>query len=240
MRPEAQADVRPNVEQNLARLELCVHGLEVWDADDDRATATLRRARADDLEAGLVEEPDEMRRLAHRVLPDPLDADLLDDLVAGCRRVERGHVRRPGQETGGALRVLELRREVERSRVGLPADERRLEPLGEIGTDVEPRGAGTATEPFDAPADGEVDVQRGHIQRNGADGLVRVEDHVSADLVRALDDRLDVLDAAGLEDHMADRDEQRALVDRLDDRLLVRADDDLGAACPLPLLQVTD
>ena len=178
VRPEAEADVRPDVEQNLARLQLGVHGLEVWNADDDRATATLRRPRADDLEAGVVEEPDEMRRLAHRVLPDPLDADLLDDLVAGRRRVQRGHVRRPGQETGGALRVLQLRREVEWSRVGLPADERRLEPFGEIGTDVEPGGAGTATKPFDAPADGEVDVQRGHIQRNGANGLVRVEDHV--------------------------------------------------------------
>ena len=47
--------------------------------------------------------------------------------------------------------------------------------------------------------------------------LVAVEDHVRADLVRAPHDRLDVLDLAGLEEHMADRDEQRPLVDPLDD-----------------------
>ena len=36
-----------------------------------------------------------------------------------------------------------------------------------------------------------------------------------------------VLDLAGLEQHVADRDEQRALVDRVDDRAVVLADDDL-------------
>ena len=38
-----------------------------------------------------------------------------------------------------------------------------------------------------------------------------------SDLVRAPDDRLDVLDLARLEQDVADRDEQRALVDRVDD-----------------------
>ena len=48
-----------------------------------------------------------------------------------------------------------------------------------------------------------------------------------ADLVGAPHDRLDVLDLGRLEEDVADRDEQRALVDRLDDRLVVLADDDL-------------
>jgi hypothetical protein len=51
-------------------------------------------------------------------------------------------------------------------------------------------------------------------------------------------DRLDVLDLGRLEQHMADRDEQRALVDRLDDRLLVLADDHLEVG--LCLVQVAD
>ena len=50
---------------------------------------------------------------------------------------------------------------------------------------------------------------------------------MGADLVRAADDRLDLLDLAGLEEHVADRDEQRPLVDRVDDRAVVLADDDL-------------
>ena len=120
----------------------------------------------------------------------------------------------------------------------LPADERRLELLGEVGPDVEPRGTGAAAEPLHAASDGEVDSERGDVERDGADRLVRVEDDVGADLVRALDDRLDVLDPSRLEDDVADRDEQRPLVDRLDDRLLVRAHDDLRAAGALGLLEV--
>ena len=62
-----------------------------------------------------------------------VDADLLDHVVAGRRRVERGHVRRAGEEAARAGRVLELRLERERPRVRLPADERRLEPLARSG-----------------------------------------------------------------------------------------------------------
>ena len=58
-------------------------------------------------------------------------------------------------------------------------------------------------------------------------GLVAVEDHVRADLVGTPDDRLDVLDLGALEEHVADRHEQRPLVDRVDDRRVVLADDDL-------------
>jgi hypothetical protein len=56
--------------------------------------------------------------------------------------------------------------------------------------------------------------------------------------VRPSDDRVDILDPAGLEYHVADRDEECALVDRLDDRLLVRADDDLGPSRALRLLEI--
>ncbi len=48
-----------------------------------------------------------------------------------------------------------------------------------------------------------------------------------AGLVRTPHDRLDVLDLGGLEEDVADRDEERPLVDRLDDLLVVLADDDL-------------
>ena len=79
----------------------------------------------------------------------------------------------------------------------LPADERRLEPLGEVGTDVEPARARPAAEPLDAAADRR-SRRSSAVTSSGtdADGLVGVEDDVRADLVRALDDRLDVLDRA--------------------------------------------
>ena len=55
---------------------------------------------------------------------------------------------------------------------------------------------------------------------------------------RALDDPLDRLDLGGLVEHVRDRDEQRALVDRVDHRLCVLADDDLGAEARPRLLHV--
>ena len=59
-----------------------------------------------------------------------------------------------------------------------------------------------------------------------------------ADLVRAPHDRLDVLDLRLLEQDVADRDEERALVDLLDDLLVVLAHDDLEVG--LRLVQVAD
>jgi len=63
--------------------------------------------------------------------------------------------------------------------------------------------------------------------RDDAGALVAVEDHVRPDLVRPPDDRLDLLDLTCLEEDVADRDKERALVDRVDDGAVVLADDDL-------------
>ena len=58
------------------------------------------------------------------------------------------------------------------------------------------------------------------------------------DLVRAPDDRLDVLDLARLEEDVRDRNEERPLVDPLDDLPVVLAHDDLEVG--LRLVQVAD
>ena len=120
----------------------------------------------------------------------------------------------------------------------LPAGEGRLEPLGEVGTDVEPAVAGAPAQPFDRSTDGEVDVQRGDVERHDPRRLIRVEDHVRAHLVRAPDDPFDVLDLRRLEEDVADRDEQGALVDRLHDLAVVLADNDFEVA--LRLVEVAD
>ena len=155
-----------------------------------------------DLEAGGVEQVDQELRERERALADPVDADLLDHVVARGRRVERRHIRRAREEAPRAGGVLELRLERERARVALPADERRLEALGEIGPDVEPARARAAAEPLDAAADSEVDVERGDVERHDARRLVAVEHDVRTNLVRAPDDRLDVLDLPVLEQHV--------------------------------------
>ena len=129
---------RAEVAEDLALRELLVHGRELVDVDGDGAAAALRVARARDPEAGRVGESDQQLGLAERVGADPLDADLLDQVVAGRGRVERRDVRRAGQEARRAGRVAHLLLEGERRLVRLPAGVGRLEPLGEIGADVEP------------------------------------------------------------------------------------------------------
>ena len=179
---------------------------------------------------------DQPVRLAERVGADPLDTDLLDQVVAGCRRVQRRDVRSAGQEPCGAGGVAHLLLEGERRLVCLPTGVRRLEPLGQIRPDVEPAVARATAEPLDRPADGEVDIQRADVERHDPRRLVGVQDHVRAHLVRALDDPLDVLDLRRLEEDVADRDEQCALVDRLHDFVVVLAHDDIEV--PLRLVEV--
>ena len=120
----------------------------------------------------------------------------------------------------------------------LPADERRLEHLREIRASIEPAVTRPAAKPLDAAADREVDVQRGDVERNDSGRLVRVEHDVRADLVRPADDRLDVLDLPRLEQDVRDRNEQRAFVDRVDDRPVVVDDDDVELR--LRLVEVAD
>ena len=215
-----------------------MHALEAGGEHGDRAAAPQRVARAADLEAGLVEQTDEQLGLANGIGADPLDADLLDQVIAGRGGVERGHVRRSGQEARGAPGERHLRGERERALVRLPAGERRLEPVGEVGPYVQPACARPAAQPLDASADGEVDLERGHVQRDGACRLVGVEDDVRAGLVRAPHDRLDVLDLGRLEEDVADGNEQGPLVDRLDQRFFVGDDDNLRPALGLRLVDV--
>ena len=194
VRAEADSGAGPEVAEDRALLELRVDGRRLRHVDDDRAAAPRRVPRRVHLEAGGVGEVDEELRLAQRVLADALDADLLDEVVAGGSRHVRRRVRRAREEARGAGRVLHLLLERERPRVRLPAGVGRLETLGEIGPHVQPAVRRPAAQPLHRAADREVDAERGEVDRDDPRRLVAVEDHVRADLVRAAHDRLDVLD----------------------------------------------
>ena len=176
--------------------------------------------------------------MADRVAANAIDADLLDQVVARGGCIEGRHVGGPGEEARAAVRVLELRLEAEWAGVRLPADECRLEHLGEIRPDVEPAVSRAAAQPLDAAADREVDVQRCNIERHDSGGLISVEDDVRADLVCAVDDRGDFLDLRRLEENVRDRNEQGAFVDRFDDGGVVLHDHDVELR--LSLVQVAD
>ncbi len=122
----------------------------------------------------------------------------------------------------------------------LPAGQGWLEPLDQIGANVQPAGAGPATEPLDAAANGEVDPEPRYVERNRARRLVRVEHDERAGLVGPPDDRLDVLDLAGLEENVADRHEEGSLVDGLEHRVGVCHDLDVRAPPALRLVEVAN
>src|SRR5581483_12244712 len=107
VRAEAETRLGSEVAEDAAVRELLVDTLEARSADGGDAAAARGVARARHVEAGVVQELRQERRLPERVRPDPLDPDLLDQVVTGRGRVERRHVRRPRQEAGDPLRVLE-------------------------------------------------------------------------------------------------------------------------------------
>ena len=113
-----------------------------------------------------------------------------------------------------------------------------LEPLREIGPHVQPAVGRPTAEPLHRAADREVDTESRHVDGHDPGGLVAVENDVRAHLVRASHDRVDVLDLRLLEEHMADRDEERPLVDALHDLVAVLAHDDVEVG--LRLVQVAD
>jgi hypothetical protein len=107
------------------------------------------------------------------------------------------------------LGVLELRLERERPGVALPADERRLELVDRSAAAIRARAAAQPLiEPRSRRRPRLLDLDRDRAGR-----LVRVEQNVRPDLLGTALDRLDP--NGGLEEHVVERDEQRALVDRL-------------------------
>ncbi len=90
VRTDADACARAEVAEDPTLLELRVDGSGLGHAHDDRTSAPRRITRAVHAEAGRVGQLDEELGLAQRVLADALDADLLDEVVAGGP----GHVRR--------------------------------------------------------------------------------------------------------------------------------------------------
>ena len=168
------------------------------------------------VEAGRVREVDQQLRLPERVLADALDADLLDEVVARRRRVVRSRTFGvPVRKRAAPVAYSISSSKRERPLVRLPAGVRRLEPLREIRVARRAsRSPGPPQSHFTEPPTAKSTPSAVTSSGTMPGRLVAVEDHVRADLVRAAHDRLDVLDLRLLEEHVADRDEQRALVDR--------------------------
>ena len=158
--PEADPGARTEVADDLAFAERALDRLEVGDVERHRA-ATAPGSRGE-----RIAKPASWARSIRswvwrsecaRMRSTP---DLLDEVVAGRRGVERGHVGRPGEEAGDPFGVAQLGLEGERRRVRLPADEARRELADQVRANVEPAVPRPAAEPLDRAAHGEVDPER--------------------------------------------------------------------------------
>ena len=166
--------------------------------DDRRALGRVTRA-ADRpaLIQGAVDQPlrKELVPLAHL-----LDPDLREELEPGARRVDRGDRRCSVLEsprTRAVVQMLHIERE------GLlhapPADRARTRAFGDAPPGVEERNPRAAHEPLERAADEIVDAARVHIEGDGADGLVCVDDKDGALAVADLGEGAYVLDPASRE-----------------------------------------
>src|SRR5690606_12901895 len=100
-----------------------------------------------------------------------------------------------------------------------PAGELRARRSQVILARVEEHAARPAAHPLQHAAEIIIDVQRAHVERDDPAGVIPVEDDSRADSVRLFDDRLHVEDIRAAKQHVADRHQQRPLVDRVDDLL---------------------
>ena len=128
---------------------------------------------------------------------------------------------------GGAIHEAEWRLGIARGPgfeakwilVGKPAGEFRLQRFPQVRANIQIADPGPTAQPLQDSAAGEVNIQRLHIDRHGAQRLKSVEHHVGAHPVGLLDDGFRILNVGASEDHVRDRDQQGLFIDRVQQAL---------------------
>src|SRR5579884_3832196 len=194
VRGDANAGAGAVVGQDVAAGQLLRDLFAVWDIHHHDAAARLRITARAHREARLIGQIDEPLRLAKRFGADGFDADLVDDLVAGTRRVQRGNVRRAVEEAEDVRRVLDgAAFEGERPAVRHPARRAGTQFCEEVGADVQITGTRTSAQPLHRTAGGEIEPQRADIDGKDPGRLIQIGDDEGADLVGAAYNRRKVL-----------------------------------------------
>src|SRR5579863_807680 len=215
MRRNTDAGARAIVDDDIAGSECGGDRVARRDVEGHRAAAVGHVARPRDPDPGRVSERYQILRLAHRLGSNCRHPDLVHDLVAGPRRVERRHIWSPVQEPVCILGVVDRTvLEGERLPVRHPTREAWLQGAPVLAAHVEVAGTRTAAQPFDRAPGREVGTERADIDGDRTGGLVQVHEDERAHVVRPADHRRDVLDERTLEDHMRHGHQPCRLVDR--------------------------
>src|SRR5439155_14555330 len=160
---------------------------------------------------------DQASGLALRFLANLLHSRFANDSYSRTAGLEGGYLRGSVHESKRWISVTHRTDfEAERVLVGEPSGEFGFELAAEVGAYVEVGDAGSAAQPFQNAAAGEIHVEGLDVYGDSAQGLERIEHYVGADLVGLFDDGRCIVDIRAAEDDMRDGDDQGLLVDRVE------------------------
>src|ERR1700730_14265760 len=217
VRGEADSGFGTPVHEDVAGEEFPAHLLGIGHVDGDGAAAPLGIAGSVDAPPVLVGELDKAGGLAFGFLADVLYTYFANDRDAGTRRLDRGDVRGSVHESVWRIGIADGSGcELKRIFVLEPSGELRLQFFAKVGADVEIRHAGTAAEPLENASAGEIGVERLDVDGDGTERLKSVEDDVSANFVRFVDDGLGIVDIRAAKNNVRDGDDQSPLVDGIE------------------------
>lgn len=208
--------------QQLARNLVRARGIGV---KRHRAAASLVLKRRVDLVAFLLGKLDQQVGLAQRLCADVLYPYLSDDLHARLDRIQRRDSRRAVHQAVGVVAHVEmLDIEGERLLMRKPAGDLRFQRGQQVGPRVHEHSARAATQPFQRAADVEIDLVIGHVDRDDANAVVAVQQHLCPDRVRLRHDFFSRQDIRRPEQDVTDADQPRPLVDRVEQFVDINAD----------------
>src|SRR6266853_3036949 len=94
-----------------------------------------------------------------------------------------------------------------------PSGERWTQFSAQVFTHIQVSDTRAATEPFQYAADRKVSAQGPNIDRNCSRSLENIENHMSANAMRTLDNRLRVHNVGAAKENLRNRYEQRGFID---------------------------
>src|ERR1700677_1084874 len=109
--------------------------------------------------------------------------------------------------------------EGERIFMGEPPGKLRLQFLAKVRPNIKVSDTRAPAEPLEHASAGEVSVERLDIDRNGSERLKRIEDDMSSNFVRLLDDGFGIVDVGAAKNDMRDRNNQSLLIDSIQQAL---------------------
>src|ERR1700682_1459970 len=203
VRRETHAGFRTKVPQDFPREEFAADFVGMRAIDGNRAGAFRGIFRSVDAPASRLSAFEQARGHAHGFSAYRFDAHGIEDVQPRLARIQRWNMRRAVEVAERILtRIDRAGFEAEWTPMRNPSCERGTQLGAQIFAHIEITHARAAAQPLEYAADREVGAQCPNVDRNRAGSLEDIEDYMSADAVRALDNRPRVDDVGTAEQNM--------------------------------------